>query len=111
MGISLIIRCVEGVCLLLKASPKIGRLAYCAVNNFAPVVVPPAFVNEIFLELVPAGTVIRIKFALRTFKLATKPLTPTAVVPTKMGPLHHERSIGPQTRRIDDPEGPMLGCS
>jgi len=54
-------------------------LAYCTVNNFAPVVVPPAFVNEIFLELVPAGTVIRIKFALRT-------LTPTAVVPTKCDP-------------------------
>jgi len=51
-----------------------------------------AAVNEIFPELAPAGTVIRIKFGVRTLKLATTPLIATAVVPAKWVPLHHERS-------------------
>ena len=69
-----------------KSIPKIWPLAYCTVNNFALVAVPPVFVTEIFPELAPAGTVTRIKFAVSTLKVAAVPLIATAVVPTKCDP-------------------------
>jgi hypothetical protein len=84
----------------------------------------PAFVTEIFLELAPAGTVTPIKFAVTTLTLAAVPVTATAVVLTKKGPLHHEHTAGLTAGRpkIDDPrlvwpgptsmtqKAPLLGC-
>jgi len=42
------------------------KIAYCTVKLGALVEVPPAFVMEIVPVLAPAGTVTRMKFAVRS---------------------------------------------